>query len=131
MTEVNIGFAHSILIDMSDFKFDEPLKSKEICIYPNEFELEQKKYYNFLEKASYIYTYALMNDEKCLDITNRMSRVIKDEIKKDVLFDIIETDYWENGNIDDQNKDIGNDVSFDDEKMKFFLFNKKSSIIVS
>lgn len=131
MVKVNLRFVHSIVLGNSDFEFEHDFDGCKICIYPNDFCLENNKHSDFLTKASYIYTYSLSNIKEEENISKRLKRVIKGEICKYVVLECIETDYFEKGNIDCYNKDVCKEVAFDDEKMRRFLFNEKSILIIS
>lgn len=124
--ETNSSSSHSIVL----FN-EEKTKVTDIYILPGDFGEMYHEYRDFTGKASYIYTYALLEQNANVkdEIKDRLSKVIKEELGADVKFALNES-YNEYGYIDDRSDDVCRKVAFDEEKMKLFLFNEGSVLII-
>lgn len=126
--ETNSSSTHSIVLANKSEGI------RDTCIRPGNFCRDYQEYYDFNTKASYIYTYALLeiNSDKEDGIKDMLSKVVKDEFGVNVIFKLDYDDFFGGGKgyIDDRSWDVCEKVAFDEDKMKLFLFNANSVLII-
>lgn len=129
--ETNSSSSHSIVLGDSVLEFSKGDDITDFVIEPDEFGWEYEEHYDLKTKASYVYTYALSNKSKCEEVKNRLKKVVEEKLGVNVVFTFLSEEYFPKGYIDHQSHDVCEEVAFDEEKMKLFLFNENSVLTIN
>jgi hypothetical protein len=125
--ETNSSSSHSVVVsDGTDYVVPE-IEGSEIVISGGEFGWGYDTLTDWMEKASYAYTYA-KNYGKSEDLET-LKRVIEDYTKKTVVFESSGDEYNPDGYIDHQSVEVAEEIFESEDKIKQVIFGNSHIII--